>query len=163
MPSSPTDRPKVIDGPPTIEHATCVTVDGRGLLIAGPSGSGKSDLALRLIQGGARLVADDRPELILSGEAVVASAPAAIRGLLEVRGLGIVRLAEEECADRAEIAAVIDLVAEPGRVTRMPYPSARLILGRSVPELALFPFEPSAVARVRMFLRTIDNPEMLIE
>ena len=59
----------------------------------GPSGAGKSDLALRLIDRGAKLIADDRVDLVDDGNRVVLSAPARIKGLIEVRGLGILRFA----------------------------------------------------------------------
>src|SRR6185312_10220968 len=67
-------------------HATTVAIDGAAVLLRGPSGSGKSDLALRLIDAGARLVADDQSELRRVGEVVVVRAPDALRGLIEVRG-----------------------------------------------------------------------------
>ena len=73
-------------------HATAVAIDGRAVLLRGPSGSGKSDLALRLIDAGARLVADDQSELSRRGDVLMVRAPATIAGLIEVRGLGILRL-----------------------------------------------------------------------
>ncbi|MBI1220855.1 MAG: serine kinase [Rhodobacteraceae bacterium] len=73
----------------TILHASCVSVDGKGVLILGRSGSGKSALALALMAFGARLVSDDRTVLHTEGEAIIASAPAAVSGLIEARGLGI--------------------------------------------------------------------------
>lgn len=74
-----------------IFHASCVAVDGRGLLILGPAGTGKSSLALQLMALGARLVADDRTVVQLEDGALVASCPASIVGLIEARGLGILR------------------------------------------------------------------------
>lgn len=74
-----------------ILHAGCVAVDGRGLLILGPSGAGKSALALRLITRGAMLVADDRTELHARDGRLVARCPAPIQGLIEARGLGLLR------------------------------------------------------------------------
>jgi len=79
-------------------HATCVALKGRGVLIMGESGAGKSDLALRLIHQGAHLVADDRVALGLARGRLIARAPAAIAGLLEVRGLGIVKLPARQAA-----------------------------------------------------------------
>lgn len=90
----------------TILHATCVAVDGRGLLILGPSGSGKSALALRLLALGARLVADDRTEVTLAGGAVHARCPAPIRGLIEARGVGLLRA---EALEEVALALVADL------------------------------------------------------
>ncbi|MEZ0279767.1 HPr kinase/phosphorylase, partial [Methyloceanibacter sp.] len=74
-------------------HATCLSVQGRGILLCGPSGCGKSDLALRLITTlDARLVADDQVTVERRGSMLVGLAPASLRGLFEVRGLGIVRM-----------------------------------------------------------------------
>jgi serine kinase of HPr protein (carbohydrate metabolism regulator) len=74
-------------------HASCVAVGNKGVLLLGDSGTGKSDLALRLIDDGARLVADDRTDLWTEKGRLLARAPANLAGLIEVRGLGIVRLA----------------------------------------------------------------------
>jgi HPr kinase/phosphorylase len=89
-----------------ILHASCVAVEGRGLLILGPSGSGKSALALRLIGRGADLVADDRTEISLREGGLMARCPTPIAGLIEARGVGLLRaptLAE------ARVALVADL------------------------------------------------------
>ena len=69
-------------------HATCVAIGDRAVLLCGPSGSGKSDLALRLIDGGAQLVADDQVVLRAEGGRIVARAPEALAGRMEVRGIG---------------------------------------------------------------------------
>src|ERR687898_3364772 len=73
-------------------HATCVELSGTGVVLLGASGCGKSDLALRLIDRGARLVADDLVTVERHGRRLIARAPEAIAGLMEVRGLGIMRL-----------------------------------------------------------------------
>ena len=70
-------------------HASCVAVDGLGVLIRGPSGAGKSDLALRLIDEGAELVADDYCEVEAIGGVLQAKAPALIAGRMEGRGHGL--------------------------------------------------------------------------
>ncbi len=75
--------------PPLLLHATCVAVDGRGLLIMGPSGSGKSLLAIQMMALGARLVADDQVHLSLQNGVLTARCPAALSGLIEARGLGL--------------------------------------------------------------------------
>ena len=72
-------------------HASCVAVDGRGLLILGPSGSGKSALALQLMALGADLVSDDQTEVRLEGATLIARCPPTIHGLIEARGVGILR------------------------------------------------------------------------
>jgi serine kinase of HPr protein (carbohydrate metabolism regulator) len=135
-------------------HATAVAIEGRAVLLRGPPGSGKSDLALRLIDRGARLVADDQSELDRRGDALVVRAPAAIAGLIEVRGLGIVR-----CAGLAEapVALLADLVAA-DRLERMPVPHSETILGVMLPVIALAPFEASAAAKLRLALRAFTDP-----
>ena len=87
-------------------HASCIAVEGRGLLILGPSGAGKSALALRMISFGARLVADDRTEVTAEAGRLTARCPPAIRGLIEARGLGLLRA---PTLDQAEIVLVADL------------------------------------------------------
>ena len=79
---------------PLILHATTVSVAGRGLLILGPSGAGKSALALELISRGAVLVADDRTQVVVEGDTLTASVPTAIAGLIEARGVGLLRTPE---------------------------------------------------------------------
>src|SRR5262249_56480335 len=92
-------------------QATCVAVDGHGLLLRGPPGSGKSDLALRLIDSGARLVADDGVELRREGLCLLArlpsTAPDSVRGRIELRGLGIL---PAPSVTEAPLVLVIDLV-----------------------------------------------------
>ncbi len=74
---------------PVQVHASAVTIGDSGVLLRGPSGSGKSDLALRLIDGGARLVADDRVDIYQTRDGLMMAPPESLAGLLEVRGLGI--------------------------------------------------------------------------
>src|SRR4051812_30001911 len=73
-------------------HASCVAIRGRGVLILGTSHAGKSDLALRLLDGGAQLLADDRCELYVRNGRMHARPPPTIAGLLELRGIGVVRM-----------------------------------------------------------------------
>lgn len=74
-----------------ILHASAVAIDGRGVLIQGRSGAGKSGLALQLMALGAVLISDDRTIVRPVGQAVLASAPDPIRGLIEARGIGLLR------------------------------------------------------------------------
>jgi len=129
-------------------HATAVAIDGRGVLIRGPSGAGKSDLALRLIDRGARLVADDQCALRREGDRAMICAPAAIAGLLELRGIGIARL---DALAEAPLELVVDLV-RPEAIERLPEPRCETILGIEFPVIALAPFEPSAPAKLRVAL-----------
>lgn len=130
-------------------HATCVEVAGAGVLLLGASGSGKSDLALRLIDAGARLVADDRTDLVRRDNQLFASAPAAIAGAIEVRGLGIVTV---PAVERAPVRVAIELVP-PEQVDRLPDPRTRDYLGLPIPLVLLAPFEASTVAKVRLAAR----------
>ena len=130
-------------------HATAVAIDDRAVLLRGPSGSGKSDLALRLIDAAARLVADDQSELVRLGDRIVVRPPAAIAGLLEVRGIGIIRLAP---LMEAPLALLADLVPAEA-IERLPPPRLERILGLDLPLIAVAPFEASAVAKLRLALR----------
>jgi serine kinase of HPr protein (carbohydrate metabolism regulator) len=130
-------------------HATCVAFDGRGILFRGPSGSGKSDLALRALAEGALLVADDQVMLARHGARVIASGPSALRGLIEIRGLGIMRV---DAAAEAEIALVADLV-EPASVERLPESRLCELVGATLPWIALAPFQSSAIAKLRFALQ----------
>ena len=132
-------------------HGSCVEIDGRAVLLRGPPGSGKSDLALRLIDGGARLVADDRCNLALEDDRVVVTVPPEIEGLIEVRGLGVMRL---ECVARSPLGLVVDLVRTK-QVVRLPRGMAFDSLGVAVPLLKLAPFEASASVKVRLALKSI--------
>ncbi len=127
-------------------HATCVDLGGHALLIRGPSGSGKSDLALRLIDGGAVLVADDQTALRVDGGKLWADAPPTIAGMLEVRGLGIVRLPHH---GPVPVALLADL-APPDKIDRLPQAETVDLLGLAVPRLSLTPFQASSAAKVRL-------------
>jgi HPr kinase/phosphorylase len=127
-------------------HATAVAIGGHAVLLRGQSGGGKSDLALRLIDAGAELVADDQSELRREGDAITVRAPVAIAGLIEARGVGIIRLAPRAFAPLALIA---DLVA-PEQVERLPELGTEIVLGIAIPVIALAPFEASAAAKLRL-------------
>lgn len=134
--------------PETI-HATAVAINGQGVLLCGRSGAGKSDLALRLIDRGAALVSDDYTVVEQAGAAVRASAPAAIAGKIEVRGLGIVAVPHTRWAP---VALAIAL-GEP--VDRMPRPETMMIAGVAIPLLRLSAFEASAPIKVETALRQL--------
>ena len=135
-------------------HATAVAIDGRAVLLRGSSGAGKSDLGLRLIDAGAGLVADDQTELFRRGDRLFARAPGPIAGLIEVRGIGIIRM---EALAEAPVALLVDLVS--GKpVERLPEPSNEALLGLAVPRIAAAPFEASAAAKIRLALRAFTGP-----
>ena len=129
-------------------HGTCVALGAAGVLLRGPSGAGKSDLALRLIDRGAKLVADDRVELRRREAGLVARAPSPLNGLIEVRGLGIVRLPS---AIDVPVVLVVDLVPA-SAVERLPEPACETLLGVELPRFALDPFEVSAPAKIALAL-----------
>ncbi len=131
-------------------HGTTVAVDGEGVLLRGPPGCGKSDLALRLIDGGGALVADDRSALSRDGDRVIARAPDTIRGKLEVRDIGIVRIA---ALAQAPLALVVDLDPLQNR-ERMPQPETVDLLGVAVRVIRLTAFEASTPAKIRLAVRT---------
>ena len=128
-------------------YGTTVAIDGAGVLLRGPSGSGKSDLALRLIDRGALLVADDRTNLTRQGAALIAQAPAALRGILEVRGLGLVRVPIQETA---RLTLAVDLETPP---ERLPAAESLALAGISIPLLRLSAFDSSAPAKIRLAVR----------
>ncbi len=130
-------------------HGSAVSIDGAGVLITGNSGSGKSDLALRLIDEGAALIADDRVDVRVLDRSLLAAAPETIAGLLEVRGVCIVELSH---LNDVPLQLVIDL-APPAEIERLPEPAATTILGIDLPLVRLNPFEASAPAKVRMALK----------
>lgn len=130
-------------------HGTCVALGRTAALLRGPSGSGKSDLALRFLflarRGPAaleapKLVADDQVLLSREGSVIRVRPPDTITGKLEVRGIGIV---EVKWASDADLALVVDLVA-PDQIERMPPHETIEILGLRVERLKLTPFEVSA-------------------
>jgi serine kinase of HPr protein (carbohydrate metabolism regulator) len=136
-------------------HGTSVALGGDGILLRGPSGSGKSDLALRLIDQGGRLVADDQTELRLSGDDVLMAAPATIAGRMEVRGIGILRV---PAVAAAPLRLVVDLVPSTA-IERLPEPQTCDYLGRRFPLIQLAPFEASAPAKLRLALGVLGRPE----
>lgn len=129
-------------------HASCVAIAGGAVLLRGPSGAGKSDLALRLLDAGARLIADDRTRLQRQGAVLIASAPDSILGLLEVRGLGPV---EFPPAAPTPLRLIVDLVSRDA-VPRLPEPRFETLLDVELPCLALDAFAASAAAKVKLAL-----------
>ncbi|WP_088185635.1 HPr kinase/phosphorylase [Sphingobium sp. Z007] len=134
-------------------HATSVAIDGRVVLLRGPSGSGKSDLALRLIDRGGALVSDDYTLVKRVEGRLIATAPDTIRGRMEVRGIGIVAMAALSDAPVALIADLFD------PVDRMPLePVHRNVAGIDVPVVKISPFEASAPIKVELALKALGLP-----
>lgn len=128
-------------------HATVVSIGGRGVLLAGGSGRGKSDLALRLIDRGAVLVADDYAEYEVFAGSLIARAPVATAGLIEIRGVGLERLSHQ---DAVVVALFVDLDPLP---ERLPELTVRDVRGVAIPEIALAALEASAPLKVEAALR----------
>jgi serine kinase of HPr protein (carbohydrate metabolism regulator) len=118
-------------------------VGWRAVLITGPAGAGKSDLALRLIGRGWRLVADDYAHVAASGGALYAVAPDTITGRMEARGVGIIPACTR---GSTRLSLVVELTAGP--VDRLPEPAERRVEGVALPVLRLNGFEASAVEKV---------------
>ena len=128
-------------------HASTVAVDGRAVMITGPSGSGKSDLALRLLDRGFILVSDDQTIVRRTGSRLIAAAPPTIRGKLEIRGVGIVDMAHVE---DVPVALVVELTSD---IRRLPDDSReRLILGVAVPLISVDAMTASAASKVALAL-----------
>ncbi|AMK17197.1 MULTISPECIES: HPr kinase/phosphorylase [Sphingobium] len=131
-------------------HATSVAIGGRAVLLCGPSGVGKSDLALRLIDRGATLVSDDYTLLKWVDGRLEATAPQTITGMMEVRGIGLVDM---PCIDYARVALMVDLSDD---IDRMPAdPEERMIAGAAIPVVRIAPLEPSAPIKVELALKTM--------
>ena len=128
-------------------HASTVARDGRAVLITGRSGSGKSDLALRLVDRGFMLVSDDQTIVRRDGDQLVATAPPTISGKLEIRGIGIV---EVPALSDVPVALIVDLSSE---FARLPEDGReRTILGVSVPLITVDAMTASAAAKVALGL-----------
>jgi serine kinase of HPr protein (carbohydrate metabolism regulator) len=121
----------------------------RGVLIAGPSGSGKSDLALRALDQGFRLAADDRVLLWTSEGRLYGRAPDTLAGLVEVRGVDVVAVTP---VPYCEVALKVRL----GSPERLPDPATETILGVAVPLLDVDPFETSAPAKLSRAMEAFD-------
>ena len=129
-------------------HASTVAIDGRAVVISGPSGSGKSDLALRLLDRGFKLVSDDQTYLRMDDEGrLIASSPPTIRGKLEIRGIGIVNM---ECVMDVPVALFVELTSD---MQRLPDDSReRLILDARVPLITVDAMTASAPSKVAVGL-----------
>ena len=150
-------------------HGTCVSVGGEGVLILGPPGAGKSGLALRLIDEPghgisglllhSELVADDQVIVTRDQDRLMASAPAALRGKLEIRGLGIVTLATPAFVALALVVKLQDHSA----IERLPDPRTFDILGMALPLIEIDAKMASSPARIRAALAWLKQPHAASE
>ena len=142
-------------------HGTCVAFDECGILLRGPSGSGKSDLALRLIEtppksaGSVKLVADDQVIVTCDEDQLIASSPEVLRGVLEVRGIGLIEVA---CRDAVALKLVVELSGA-GAIERLPdLANCNVsIQGLALPVLKLDPFESSAPAKLALAVSSMGS------
>ena len=138
-------------------HATCLSfAEGQGVLLLGDSGSGKSDLALRLIDAGATLVADDRVDVQLQHGQLVASAPAALASLLEVRGVGIMKMPYIPWANVSLAVQLVDRTS----VERLPEPAFAEFLGVSIPRVSLCAFDVSTPLKIKLVMQSCVQDSM---
>jgi serine kinase of HPr protein (carbohydrate metabolism regulator) len=145
-------------------HATCIRLDGAakafaaprsaGVLLLGRSGAGKSDLALRLIAIGAKLVSDDRTELFLQAGRLWARAPANIKGLMEVRGLGIVAL---RAAAKARVGLAVTLEKPKTRLPQREFYAPPSRLPARIPLIRISPFEASAPEKIVLAMAAFER------
>lgn len=134
-------------------YASAVAIEKKGILLVGHSGSGKSDLALRLIMNKkAALVADDRVEISLQNGDLYANAPEKLFGLLEVRGIGIVNFSAEK---NIPIALAVKLKNSWQEIERMPEKQYLEISGKKIPLMEIYPFEASAVDKIVIKLKAV--------
>lgn len=128
-------------------HASTVALEGRAVLITGPSGSGKSDLTLRLIDRGFTLVSDDQTIISRDNGRLIASAPPNIAGKLEIRGVGIVDM--DHVTD-IPVALLVELTSE---IQRLPDDSReRPVLGVPLPLVSVDALTASSPSKVALAL-----------
>ena len=128
-------------------HASTVALDGRAVMITGPSGSGKSDLALRMLDRGFTLVSDDQTIVKRDGDRLLATAPPSIAGKLEIRGIGIV---EMEHVSDVPVALIVELTSD---LQRLPDDTReRPILGARLPLITIDALTASAPSKVALAL-----------
>ena len=130
-------------------NATCISIDDKGVLVTGPAGAGKSDLALRLIDTGARLVADDQTELHIENNELIAGAPKSIKGLFEVRHVGLLRLPS---VASVRVALYIELALLHEKLERLPETDTITLLDRPLQRFKLPSFAASTPAKIRAIL-----------
>jgi serine kinase of HPr protein (carbohydrate metabolism regulator) len=153
-------HPRIVLSAMTQIHANCVALGSYAILLRGPSGSGKSNLSLRLVRAGGRLVSDDRTDILARDGKLIASAPTQIARLCEVRGIGIVRgLAHQAAGD---VRVLFDLVADPAEVERMPEPRFETFYGISIPSWKIWPFDMAVDAKIEVAL-SLATGEMQLE
>jgi HPr kinase/phosphorylase len=143
----------------TILHGTALSSANSAVFLRGPSGSGKSDLAFRLLPLGFALIADDQVEFSLRLDRPQAGPVESVRGLLEVRGVGLVKVTS---AAAAPLRLIVDLMPR-DEVPRLPKWEGDMILGVSIPRLALHAFDASTPLKILKAMELVDRPDLLVK
>lgn len=130
-----------LDKETVLLHASCVSVNGNGVLICGPAGSGKSSLALNLIALGAELVADDQTLIRRENKNLIARCPETISHLIEARGLGILTP-----PTRSDVALTLVVDLETVQSQRVPLPEAYELFGITLPLFRRAPLDAFSAA-----------------
>jgi HPr kinase/phosphorylase len=138
-------------------HASSVKIKESGVLIIGESCAGKSDLALRLIDIGAKLVSDDQTILENRDNSIIANCPDNIKGFIEIRGLGILKLPYQENV----IIKLVVILSERNNIERLPYPESYEVFGVEIPKIRLFPFDVSSALKVEMAVTAMIEDNMV--
>ncbi len=133
-------------------HANSITFENKGLLLLGPSGSGKSDLCIRLIDKGWTLISDDYSNVWVKAGEMWAKPHENTSGKIEVRGLGIV---DVPFCPKTQIMGLIYLVESSKEVERMPEIPLKLLMNVTLPYLNLYAFEDSTPLKIKYFLEMI--------
>ncbi len=133
-------------------HGTAVAFDSGAVLLRGPSGVGKSDLALRLIEAGGCLVADDQVIVRNIPGGVEVAPPPVLAGRIEIRGIGVLTVTYQKTA---RLRLIIDLTAGP--VERLPEITHEILVDHAVPQFRLKPFEASTAAKIRHCLSALER------
>ena len=137
---------------PKTLHSTSVVIEDSGVLIVGNSGSGKSDLALRLIDSGATLISDDITICEKNEESIFLFPPPQIKGLLEVREIGIMTV---PYVDNIKLTLLVELVDE--EVERLPKKTIGKFMNLNIPKIRIFGKSSSSVAKIKLKLNEIKN------
>ncbi len=140
------------------QHGTAVSINGQGILIIGPSGSGKSDLALRLIDRGAILISDDQVLLRQSGSHLIMSGPKKLQGYLEVRGLGIVPF---DFVQNIPLCLMVYLVSD-NMTARLPDETDQIVSTVPIKTIKLQAFDPSAPIKIELAIKHLDDLGKLV-
>lgn len=129
-------------------HATCIELNGKGVLLLGKSGAGKSGLALQMMElFQAKLVADDRTDLSVSTNRITASCPDVLKGKLEIRGIGIV---DFPYIKKTQLRLAVELVDHPEDVERLPSPAFYELENVKIPKIRLYSFDMAGSCKLKI-------------